>query len=65
MRDEKYILELCDEILGEKGIRQHTFPFLRGDAGTKLPVDAFYKEHNLVVEYRETATCRVGQLLRP
>jgi len=52
--DEIYVLDLCDEVLGEKGMRQHHFEFLRGDAGTKLPVDIFYPSISLVVEYRET-----------
>ncbi len=54
-RDEYYVIDLCDEVLGAKASRQHTFGFLRGDGtpGRKLPVDAFYPEFNLVVEYRE------------
>lgn len=54
-RDESYVIDLCDEILGTKASRQHTFDFLRGDGipGRRLPVDAFYPELNLVVEYRE------------
>jgi len=44
---------LCDEILGLVASRQHRFDFLRGDANTKLPVDAYYSELNIVVEYRE------------
>lgn len=57
-RDEEYILHLCDEILGYKSLRQHRFDFLRGDPGingrmTMLPVDAYYKQLNLVIEYRE------------
>ncbi|MBR1889018.1 MAG: hypothetical protein IJ816_00085 [Alloprevotella sp.] len=56
--DEHYVIDLCDEILGLKALRQHTFDFLRGDAspnrkGKQLPVDAYYPELNLVVEYRE------------
>lgn len=51
--DEAYILDLCDEILKQKSLRQHRFDFLRGDTGTKLPVDAYYPELNLVLEYRE------------
>lgn len=53
--DEFYVIDLCDEILGAKASRQHTFDFLRGDGnpGRKLPVDAYYPELNLVVEYRE------------
>lgn len=52
-RDEHYVLDLCDEVLGKKGLRQHRFDFLKGDSGTKLPVDIYYKELNLVIEYRE------------
>ena len=48
------MIDLCDEILGLKAIRQYTFPFLVGDSGRRLPVDAFYEPHNLVVEYRES-----------
>lgn len=53
MRDEHYILDLCDEVLHQKSIRQHRFPFLIGDSGVRLPVDAFYQDLNLVIEYRE------------
>jgi len=55
MRDEHYIIDLCDEILGEKAERQWRFDFLRGDGdpGRKLPVDAFYPTRGLVIEYRE------------
>lgn len=51
--DEHYVIDLCDEILGEKADRQHRFNFLRGDTGRKLPVDAYYKKFKLVVEYYE------------
>lgn len=51
--DESYIIDLCDEVLKQKAIRQHRFDFLKGDAGTRLPVDAYYQELNLVVEFRE------------
>ncbi len=57
--DEYYILNFCDELLNEKASRQHTFPFLLGDfhkdkiSRTKLPLDAYYKNLNLVIEYRE------------
>ena len=53
MRDEQYVLDLCDRVLGLTASRQHKFDFLRGDAGTKLPVDAFYAELGLVIEYQE------------
>jgi hypothetical protein len=57
-KDEKYIIDLCDQILGVSALRQHRFPFLVGDPDKrgicrKLPVDAFYENLNLVVEYRE------------
>lgn len=51
--DEAYILYICDEVLGVKGLRQHRFDFLRGDTGTKLPVDIYYPTLTLVIEYRE------------
>ncbi|MBL4561823.1 MAG: hypothetical protein JKX79_12660 [Labilibaculum sp.] len=51
--DEAYIINICDKVLQEKAIRQHRFDFLRGDSGVKLPVDAFYVKHNLVIEYME------------
>src|SRR5690554_4922906 len=40
INDEAYILDLCDSVLKQKGLRQHRFDFLRGDSGVKLPVDA-------------------------
>lgn len=53
--DEFYVIDLCDEVLGIRASRQHTFDFLRGDGtpGRTLPVDAYYPELNLVIEYRE------------
>lgn len=51
--DEHYIIDLCDELLGMKGSRQYRFPFLLGDAGTKLPVDVYYESLNLVIEFNE------------
>jgi hypothetical protein len=55
MRDEHYIIDLCDEILGMKAEWQRRFDFLRGDGdpGRMLPVDAFYPTLGLVIEYRE------------
>jgi hypothetical protein len=51
--DEAYAIDLCDELLGKRALRQHRFEWLKGDAGTLLPVDAFYPALNLVVEYME------------
>lgn len=57
--DEHYVLDLCDEVLGTKGRRQATFDWLRGDPspsrprGTKLPVDGYWPDLDLVVEFQE------------
>jgi hypothetical protein len=57
--DESYIIDLCDELLNEKAARQHTFDFLVGDvhqdgrSRTQLPLDAYYLDLNLVIEYIE------------
>ncbi|MBR3980958.1 MAG: hypothetical protein IKJ98_07350 [Bacteroidales bacterium] len=51
--DEYYVIDLCDEVLGHKASRQHRFDFLTGDTGKRLPVDAYYEDLNLVVEYYE------------
>ncbi len=57
-KDEHYILDLCDKVLGIISYRQHKFDFLLGDPNkkgvtAKLPVDSYYQDLNLVVEYRE------------
>ncbi len=57
-KDEHYVLDLCDTVLGLTSSRQHKFNFLLGDpnlsgVAVKLPVDSFYEELNLVIEYRE------------
>jgi MerR HTH family regulatory protein len=56
--DEAYVINLCDTLLGETALRQHCFAWLVGDPGKSgqrrpLPVDAYYPDHRLVVEYRE------------
>ncbi|MFP8959331.1 hypothetical protein ACLIYP_01980 [Streptomyces nanhaiensis] len=56
--DEAYVLDLCDDALGEQGSRQHRFDWLLGDPGVsgrraRLPVDSYWASHRLVVEYRE------------
>jgi hypothetical protein len=56
--DEAYVLDLCDEVLAERGQRQARFDWLRGDPGRDgrtraLPVDGYWPGHGLVVEYRE------------
>jgi hypothetical protein len=57
--DEGYVLDLCDEVLGSQGVRQHRFDWLLGDPAkngrrVRLPVDGYWPDHQLVVEYRET-----------
>ncbi|WP_051817353.1 hypothetical protein [Kitasatospora sp. NRRL B-11411] len=57
-RDEAYVLDLCDEYLGQSGLREHRFEWLRGDPGAggrraTLPVDGYWPDLELVVEYRE------------
>jgi hypothetical protein len=56
--DEAWVIDLCDAVLGLKATRQHRFPFLLGDPSpsgraVSLPVDAYYPELNLVIEYHE------------
>ena len=53
MRDEVYVLNLCDGVLYSPSERQHRFAFLLGDTGRKLPVDAYYPRLALVIEYHE------------
>jgi len=57
--DEFYIVNLCNELLNEIASRQHTFDFLVGDlhrngkTKTELPIDAYYKDLNLAIEFLE------------
>jgi hypothetical protein len=51
--DEAYVVALCDRVLGHSALRNYRFPFLVGDSGRRLPVDAYYPDLKLVVEYRE------------
>ena len=57
--DEYYVLDLCDETLGVVGVRQARFDWLRGDPsptrprGSQLPVDGYWPELGLVVEFQE------------
>jgi hypothetical protein len=58
VRDEIYVVDLCDELFGLRASRQHRFEWLVGDPARdgrarQLPVDAYYEELDLVVEYRE------------
>jgi len=56
--DQNYVIEIAEEILGEAAKREYCFDWLRGDpnaAGARkaLPVDAYFPEHALVLEYHE------------
>jgi hypothetical protein len=56
--DEKYVIDLISDILGEDYEWQKRFDTLLGDIGknghrTKLPVDAYFPKSNLIIEYRE------------
>lgn len=58
-RNEDYVLGLCDEVLDSTGLRQHRFVWLEGDPSpktgrrTRLPVDAYWPDQALVVEFHE------------
>ena len=52
--DEHYVIGLCNEVLKREASQQHCFDFLLGDTGKKLPVDAYYEDLNLVIEYYES-----------
>jgi len=57
--DEFYLVNLCDELLKEKASRKHTFDTLvgrlhkKGKGRTKLPLDAYYEDLKLVIEFFE------------
>jgi hypothetical protein len=56
--DEQYVLDLCDGVLNQRADRGHRFAWLVGDPGkngrrARLPVDAYYKDLGMVIEYRE------------
>ena len=66
--DENYLLNLCDELLGKEASRKHTFDTLvgnlhkRGKGRTKLPLDAYYKDLKLVIEFFQTSNKPVSDL---
>lgn len=57
--DEFYLVNLCDELLKAKASRKHTFDTLvgklhkKGKTRTKLPLDAYYEDLKLVIEFFE------------
>lgn len=58
--DEHYVLDLCDQIIGAEGSRQHRFEWLLGDQSPStgrriaLPVDGYWEAERLVVEFAES-----------
>ena len=59
-QQERYCAKLVSEALGDVShVENCRFDFLRGNPtpklpkGAKLPVDAYYPSHNLVLEFRE------------
>lgn len=58
-RDEAYALDLCDQVIGSDSVREAKFDWLLGDPGRnglcrKLPVDAYWPDLGLVVEFWES-----------
>ncbi len=55
--DQDYVVDLCDIVLEKKAYRQKKFDFLLGDlhkngkTQTELPIDAYYVELQLAVEF--------------
>jgi hypothetical protein len=60
LKDESYVIDLCEAVLGEPASRQHRFDWLLGDLSERtgrrvaLPVDAYWPGIELVVEFRES-----------
>jgi hypothetical protein len=56
-RDADYVLDLIEDVLGQPGLREHRFDWLRGDPGKSgrrtLPVDSYWPDLELVVEVYE------------
>ncbi|MCU1524614.1 MAG: hypothetical protein JWO18_1508 [Microbacteriaceae bacterium] len=59
LQNEKYVIGLCDEVLGVESAKHHTFLWLLGDVSPTtgrqraLPVDAYWQSLKLVVEFYE------------
>jgi len=64
--DEFYLVNLCDELLKQKASRKHTFETLvgrlhkKGKGRTKLPLDAYYEDLKLVIEFFEKEDSEAG-----
>jgi hypothetical protein len=58
-RDEAYALDFCDQAIGSNSVREAKLDWLLGDPGKdrrcrKLPVDAYWPDLGLVVEFWES-----------
>ena len=60
--DENYLLDLCDEIIGQKALRQHLF-HLR-DKERSFPVHGYYSELNLALYYQKPPQSEVVTRLK-
>jgi ribosomal protein L24E len=45
-------LDIIDQILGEKAVRNKRYKWMRSPKGWPLEIDGHYSEHNLAVEYQ-------------
>lgn len=63
-RAEQDCIDTVENILGEPALRNRgVFDWLRGGKGTRLRVDAYFKRHNLVVEYQGKQHFSPNQLM--
>lgn len=58
-RRAAYVLDLCDDVLGAQGSREHTFDWLLGDPNqhgrrARLRVDSYWQSERLIVEVHES-----------
>lgn len=57
--NQRYVVSLCEEVLGSRASEEHCFDWLCGDPSPKtgrtrmLAVDAYWHEFRLVVEFHE------------
>lgn len=49
--DRTFVLDICDEILGEVSLRRYPYKFLINGEWVEMDVDAYYMGHNLIIEY--------------
>lgn len=50
--NEAKLISFVEDILGEESIRNRgVFEWLKGETGRRLRVDAYFRKHNLAIEY--------------